>query len=459
MHYNSEIKKNNAKRFAGFIAALILAVPSAFCGCKGPKETDSSGNKGPKQPPAIQQKTTLPKSSSGPVYKTTPFKHENSVSDTVLTRFQKMAPADISAEHLRLCSEAFKAFATSSDGSDISAQIPADSYDNFLKMALCLPKTELKYLANNEIDEMLFSKEIKNAKKVLHEKPADVKAFAQRSFECKRYYETHEAMKGILPQKRFEGDTDYIYWDVAKKDPTKTRPTIGVGINLYAHFILSDIRIQNSQQIQEILHPDNPSARSNSDYIKLTREDLKKLTAHVIQKKETNYVAPYFQTTYQLNVHPDDKPQLKKHYHDLLASAIRACARDIAIERPERGEELLFGTYDNPVPMEAPMVATDIAYRGGGLAASEKFREAYIARDWKRVRKECVPNEMTLKNWFAGRFAWRRKQIANIINRGKCWPERYPWIVGLLALLVAAGAVKVSKSKGKKPSPNQVNTR
>ena len=366
-----------------------------------------------------------------------PFQNRNLAEETAVSNhihqiFQDIGSArGISAQELNLCTAAFKNFTTSLDGVCFARQVPESSYTNFLDMALSIPKTDLTYLANDEIEKMLFCPEILGAKRILCKNPTNTEDFAQRSFECGFCYRLHREM--INPLKNHEKNTPYIYWD------KRGNPTISVGVNLSIYpFLLKYIRFKNSTELQKILYPDNPELRSKKPYIILTHDNLRTLTKYVIKNNKMGD-ASLFNDSFTLDTYSRADSRLAYQYFQvILASSIRTAARDMGIDRTERGFELLFGTPKNPIQIEAPEVATDIVYRGGSLEKSTEFRKAYCDRNWQKVREECVPDSFKKANfWFrfrAERFRWRQFQISKLINKDQNWFKRNPWIFSLLAL-------------------------
>ncbi len=449
------------KRVAGVAAALTLLSAGGMKSCSDTENTQATQEARDKAritwlAETSGQQLHFPAISQEAIYDTfqaSEVAAEQNTHNHILRVFQNIPTAKgIEPQQLNLCASAFKTFTTSPKGVCFAPNVPESCYTNFLDMALCMPSSDLQYLANNEIEKMLFAPEILAAKKLLLKSPTNTQDFAQRSFECGFSYKLHQAM--LKPIKKHEGNVYFIYWD-------KTgAPTLSSGINLSVyHFLLKYIRFQNSSKIQNILYPNNPELRSKDRYIILTRDNLNTLTKYVMEndkKKLDN--ANNFKSLYHLNVHPQDRAKLDQYLDLILSGVIRTAATDMGIGRQERGPELFFGTPDHPIPIEAPKVATDIAFRGGSLKKSNDFRKAYCEHDWKTVREECVPGFFKSSNFWrrhihGHRFSWRQSQIARIMNPN--WFTRNTWIFGLLTLSFLVSQrkkivqFKQKRSKGK----------
>ena len=451
------------KRVAGVAAALTLLSAGGMKSCSDTENTQATQEARDKAritwlAETSGQQLHFPAISQEAIHDTfqaSDVAAEQNTHNHILRVFQNIPTAKgIEPQQLNLCASAFKTFATSPKGVCFAPNVPEACYTNFLDMALCMPSSDLQYLANNEIEKMLFAPEILVAKKLLLKSPTNTQDFAQRSFECGFSYKLHQAM--LKPIKKHEGNVYFIYWD-------KTgAPTLSSGINLSVyHFLLKYIRFQNSSKIQNILYPNNPELRSKDRYIILTRDNLNTLTKYVMEndkKKLDN--ANNFKSLYHLNVHPQDRAKLDQYLDLVLSGVIRTAATDMGIGRQERGPELFFGTPDHPIPIEAPKVATDITFRGGSLRKSNDFRKAYCEHDWKTVREECVPGFFKSSNFWrrhirGHRFSWRQSQIERIMNSKQNWFRRNTWIFGLLTLSFLVSQrkkivqFKQKRSKGK----------
>ena len=341
----------------------------------------------------------------------------NAISNQVFQLVASCAPATTNTNTLWQYTTLLQELSTTNKTCH-ALHMTLDNITNFVNMVSCIPSNQISNVCSTNASQTTwFSFEpLKNALQTTN--AIDI---TRETFLQKNRYLTQKKLAEKLADPAIEGNESFLYWDNAtkvvktnqsRKTVPNNQPTLYKGINVAAHpEILSHVRFENSDFIQEILHPDDKENRSDASYIYLSTNDLNRLTENVISNGYTNCRAKHFSDTYGLHIHTNDFAYLEEFFNQKVAQAVQASENDLEKNKPTSlaNESVLFGSYTNSVPIDAAVTAADIRYNCGQNLRQKwpRFSNAYTKRDFDTARKECI----VTKNPNKARNKWRQDNM------------------------------------------------
>ena len=301
---------------------------------------------------------------------------------------------------------------TRPDGTNTAILLSKDNLKRFVEMTRVVPIQQLDLAIDNNPDNPPFYSFNKLAQ-TLQNTPDNSYEVAQQIFLQTARYNTHALLLKSLAY--FEKDIHYIYLDAATivvngKRVPNPYPTVGKGLNLYAHpYILAHIRVKNSERLQTILHPDDPEARSKKPYVRLTLDDLKTWKEYALQNGFFNHKAADFFKEFGMAIHPDDLPYLETCFQKLVANSVKNAESELekrAFPSTPTNESVMFGSFQNPVPESMTCVPADLDYSTKHSLRDKRgwptFCKLYESRNFAKASLEVYAAQ---QSW--GRNLWR----------------------------------------------------
>lgn len=335
-----------------------------------------------------------------------------SISDNVFSQIQKHNTSNLNNETLRLYADTLTTLSGTNDIVrtlslspecctallDMCQYVPTNQL-----MSICHPEKPIPSSSNQSTN--IINQEIERLNNRLcfsfdalstALQTSNTNAILNEAFLLKCRYQTCSAYSEQA--SHLEDNKNFLYFCTA------LQPTVECGVNLFAYPEAAQYTyVTNSEFAQTNFNTDTAA-----DYLQLNEKILIDMQTYTRNHNYTNHSANFFKKKYNLLVHPTSLEFLKTYREKIITPQhIVQAEKYLQKEAKEQSQEGsgLFGTQQNPVPLEAVLVAVDISYNSGSLKCYPRFSTAYVKRDYKTAGKESDSNGNEKRN------DWRKTML------------------------------------------------